>query len=112
MSFLSRKTQVSAGVSLILNGIPQSTSSFQSVEKIETVRHNYKGFTKRDVKKAVLARKAQAMVGSPSERHFAELVSENSIPVTCSDLTNARAIFGPDLSGVQGKTVRQKPDRV
>ena len=35
-----------------------------------------------------------------------------TIPVTCSDLTNARAIFGPDLSGVRGKTVRQKPDRV
>ena len=40
----------------------------QSVDKVETVRENYEGFTKRDVKKALLARKAQAMVGSPSER--------------------------------------------
>ena len=89
----------------------------QSVGKIETVRDNYKGFTRQDVKRAMLACKAQAMVGGPSERHFAELVSKNctvlkSIPVTCSDLTNARTIFGPDLSGVRGKTVRQKPDRV
>ena len=70
----------------------------QSVGKVETVRDNHEGFTKRDVKKAVLACKAQAMVGSPSERHFAELVSKKcnalkTIPVTCSDLTNARAIF-------------------
>ena len=49
----------------------------QSVAKVETVRGNCEGFTEQDVKKAVLARKAQAKVGSPSERHFAELVSEN-----------------------------------
>ena len=98
-------------------GSLEALALLQSVGKVETVRDNYKGFTKQDVKKAVLAHKAQAMVGSPSERHFAELVSKNctalkTIPVTCSDLTNARAIFGPDLSGVRGKTVRQKPDRV
>ncbi len=56
-------------------------------------------------------------MGSPSERHFAELVSKNcnalkTIPVTCSDLANAGTIFGPDLSGVRGNTVRQKPDRI
>ena len=77
-------------------GSLEALALLQSVGKVETV-----------VKKAVLARKAQTMVGSPSERHFAELVSEN-----CTDLTNAHAIFGPDLSGVWGKTVRQKADRV
>ena len=85
--------------------------------KIETVRDNYKGFTRRDLKRVMLARKKQAMVGSPSERYFTELVSKKctalkSIPMTCSDLTNARTNFGPDFSGVRGKTVRQKPDRV
>jgi len=83
----------------------------QSVAKVETVRNNYEGFAKRDVKKAVLVCKAQAMVGNTSERHFAELVSKNcnalkTIPVTCSDLTKAQTILCPDLSGVRGKTVR------
>jgi len=78
---------------------------------------NYDDFTKRNVKKAVLACNAQAMVGSPSEHYVAELVSENcnalkTIPVTCFDLTNSRTIFNPDLSVVRGKTVRQKPDKV
>jgi len=65
----------------------------QYVAKVETVQGNYKGFTKQDVKKAMLACKAQAMVGSQSARHFADLVSNNfntlkTIPVTCSGLTN------------------------
>ncbi len=29
--------------------------------------------------------------------------------VTTSDVSNARAIFGPDLASVRGKTVRQTP---
>jgi len=39
-------------------------------------------------------------------------VSRNLIPncpVTSADITNARAIFGPDLPSVRGKTVRRTP---
>ena len=35
-----------------------------------------------------------------------------SIPVTCTDITNSHTMFGPNLSGVQGGTVRNKPVRV
>ncbi len=40
------------------------------------------------------------------------MVSRNMIancPFSKSDLTNARAIFGPDLASVQGKMVRRTP---
>ena len=30
-------------------------------------------------------------------------------PISTSDVSNARAIFGPDLPSVRGKTVRQTP---
>ena len=50
---------------------------FQSVSKVETFRGNYKGFTKNDVVKAISARKAQSIIGSPSEKEFKELVGEN-----------------------------------
>ncbi len=33
----------------------------------------------------------------------------NNCPIISSDMSNARAIFGPDLACVQGKTVRKKP---
>ena len=35
-----------------------------------------------------------------------------NIPVTSTDITNVHTIFGPHLSGVQGKTARKKPERV
>ena len=58
-------------------GFLAALALLQSVAKAEMVCGLCEGFTKRKVNKAVLARKAQVMVGSPSERHFAELVSEN-----------------------------------
>ncbi len=58
--------------------------------------------------KAKEARRAQAMMGNPSEEDYKGMVSHNLIPncpVTCSDIANTKAIFGPDLSSVRGKTV-------
>jgi len=40
------------------------------------------------------------------------MVSSNMIencPISTSDVSNARAIFGPDLPSVRGKTVRRTP---
>ena len=90
---------------------------FQYVYKVETSRVNYEVFTKKDLVTSILDCKSQAMIGSPSEKYFKELVSEiftalKSIPVTCTDITNAHTIFGTDLSGVWGGGVRQNPERV
>ena len=98
-------------------GSQEALAPLQSVSKLDTVRENYEGFTKKDVGKHIFDRRAPAMIGSPSEKYFKELVSENynalkSIPLTCTDIDNAHTIFGPGLSGVWGETVRQKPTRV
>ena len=85
-------------------------------QMVETVRGNVEGFTKRELAKANLARKAQAVLASPSETEFMKMVSNNTgvknIPIVPSDLTRARIIFGPDRPNVAGKTVRKKPARV
>ena len=57
------------------------------------------------------------MIESQPGKYFKELVSKNctalkSIHVTCTDITNTHTIFGPNLSGVRGKTVIQNPARV
>ncbi len=47
--------------------------------------------------------KAQAMMGNPSKKDYKTVVSNNLIPecpITSADITNARAIFGPDLPSV------------
>ena len=82
---------------------------------IQTVRDNFEHFTKEEIEKAVKARKLQGRVGYPADAKFANLVSSNSLkhsPVTASDAANAHTMFGPNLEGLRGKTVRQRPRRV
>ena len=74
------------------------------------MRGNMDCFTKREVKDACAARKAQAMLGNPTNCKFLGMVHNNMItscPVTPTTVTNAHNIFGPDLTGVRGRTVRE-----
>ena len=67
-----------------------------------------KGLTIREVKKYVLARKAQARVGTPMEADFIEMVSKGTLTncsVTLVDIANTRHVFGPDLPGIKSNTV-------
>ena len=79
---------------------------------MQTVRGNYEGYTKREVVRAKEARQGQALLGNPSEKDYQGMVSSNmkkNCPISTSDVSNARAIFGPDLASVRGKTVRRTP---
>jgi hypothetical protein len=52
------------------------------------------------------------MIGNPSKGDYRGLVRSNMIsncPIASTNITNAHAIFGPDLASVQGKTVRWTP---
>ena len=83
--------------------------------QLDTVRGNFEGFTKKEVLRAKRARELQTMVGAPSEKDYYGMVSNNMLdncPVHRHDVTNARKIYGPDMAGVRGKTVRKKPDPV
>ncbi len=82
---------------------------------VNTVADNYEGYTKREVLKAHEARRLQRMIGCPSDRDFTGMVRERLLancPVATSDVQNAHTIFGPDLAGLRGKTVRRKPEHV
>ena len=86
-----------------------------AVVMFQTVRANLKGLTSSEVRKAVLARKAQARVGTPTEAEIIEMVRKGTLTncqVTPVDISNARHVFGPDLPGIKSKTVRRKPARV
>jgi hypothetical protein len=82
---------------------------------IQTVCGNYEGYTKREVTQAKEARRAQAMMGNPSEKDYKGMVSNNLIancPISSKDISNARTIFGPDLASIRGKTVQRAPEPV
>jgi hypothetical protein len=82
---------------------------------IQTVCQQYKGFTKREVQDAIVACKAQAMIGHPTNAQFLEMVRNNTIkncPIKPEHCTNACSIFGPSIAGVRRKTIRRKPEGV
>jgi hypothetical protein len=82
---------------------------------IQTVRGNMEGYTQREVEDTRTAREAQAVLGHPTDRNFLGMVRSGMIlycPVTPSAVQNANRIFGPDLSGVRGRTVRRPPESV
>ncbi len=67
---------------------------------VNTVRKNFEGFTKHEIKMAQEARRLQGMIGNPADREFTGKVHEKLIancPVTLQDVQNANQIFGPDL---------------
>ncbi len=82
---------------------------------VNTVRGNFKGYTRHGIKKAQEARKLQGMIGNPTKQEFVGKVWEKLItncPVTVQDVHNANQFFGPDLANLRGKTTRTKPELV
>jgi len=97
------------------NGMPSAKfSKKDGMQFIQTIRDNCEGYTKKEVEKAQLARKASALLGSPSDRDLKYLVSTqlNDCPITVHDVTRANSIYGPDLKALRGKTVRNAPEHV
>ena len=93
----------------------RKTHDLEGLACVQTMRENFEGFTKRELKRAILARQKQQQVGIPSEAEFARMVSGNHVKnatFTVQDISNARAIYGPLLENTRGKTVRRKPERV
>jgi hypothetical protein len=79
---------------------------------VQMIRENCVGYTKCEVLKAKEARQVQGMIGNPSKGDYKAMVRGNVIcnrPIAPEDITNARAIFGPNLASIRGKTVRRTP---
>ena len=85
---------------------------------VQTVRKRFEWFTRKEVKKSILARKLQAMLGHPSDQELTQMVSRLSLwksPKSCvtpTAITHARTIFGKNCAGLRRKSVRVKPARV
>eukprot|EP00804_Cyclotella_cryptica_P005871 CCRYP_000147-RA/>CCRYP_000147-RA protein AED:0.12 eAED:0.13 QI:0/0/0/1/0/0/3/0/1214 len=92
-----------------------TTSTKREEMHVQTVQQNFEGFSREQVLRAIKARKLQAMLGSPTRADFEGMVCGKLIadcPVDVVDLKNAHTIFGPDLAGIWGRTVRRRPERV
>eukprot|EP00804_Cyclotella_cryptica_P023700 CCRYP_019316-RA/>CCRYP_019316-RA protein AED:0.38 eAED:0.25 QI:0/0/0/1/0/0/2/0/908 len=82
---------------------------------VPTLRERFAGYSRRDILGAIRARKLQSMIGGPGLADYEGMVREKMIddcPIDHNDLKNAHNIFGPDLAGIRGRTVRRKPEHV
>jgi len=79
---------------------------------LTSVDDNKAKFQRREVLGAEQARDLLRKLGYPSERDMMKMISHGGIlnsPVTTKDVRVARAIFGPDLATLKGKTKRIPP---
>ena len=54
-----------------------------------------------------MARVLQRRIGHPPEERYKDIVSQTTkCPVSVTDITNARVIFGPNRAGLRGRTTR------
>ena len=82
---------------------------------VNTVEGNKANYTRTDVLRAECARELQSKLNHPSDKDFIDIVNDNSLracPVTKRDIVAARAIHGPCVESLQGKTVRRPPHKV
>ncbi len=66
-------------------------------------------------KKHEKACEAQGMLGHPTDHNFLGMVRGSMIsncPVTTNTVKNAQHMFGPDLAGIRGRTVRRPTEYV
>jgi hypothetical protein len=101
-----------AAMILLQRGAESYEGGEDTTMLLQTVQGNYKGYTKQEVLKAKEAQQGQALIRSPSKKDYWGMASSNLIlncPFLMTDITNVRAIFGPDLASVRGKTVWRMP---
>jgi hypothetical protein len=78
---------------------------------LETVQKNMEGYTKREIEKAELSRTVQQRIGHPTSEYLKQIVSQRSlknVPISSTDVANARSMFGPSVAGAKGWTSRRK----
>ena len=78
---------------------------------LETAKKNMEGYTKKEIEKAELSRTVQRRIGHPTSKHLKQIVSQRSlknIPISTTDVANAKAILGPSVAGAKGWTSRKR----
>ena len=85
----------------------------KSTTFVQTVEDNMMGFTNNQQLRAKEARKAYHILFAPSMRSLKGVMRQNlfdNMPITSEDIRIA--IYRPDISTLEGKSTRPKPDQV
>eukprot|EP00957_Ditylum_brightwellii_P154228 11737031-Ditylum_brightwellii.AAC.1 len=87
----------------------------EALALIQTVHNFFGKFTERQVNQTITARNLQARMAHSTDESFKQIINGKTLdncPIVASDIVNARTMFGPNHPGLQGKTVRQRPEQI
>ena len=82
---------------------------------LQTVRCNFEGWTKREIKETKLARALQFGVGNMCGAKLKQMMSVKglkNVPIHPEHVTNTTRIFDPNTAALKGKTVRRPSQRM
>jgi hypothetical protein len=91
------------------------TGMRNKISMIETVEENKLPYTEHQFQRAKKAQELYHALGTPSLKDFKAIIQTNAIrnnPITLEDIKIAESIFGLDIGGLKGKSVRTKPTPV
>ena len=86
------------------------SNMIEGLNNLKNVGGNNKGISKSQYKRAPVARKIYHIVGAPDLQILRMIIIQNIInnfPVTVGDIEIVEKIFGPYVSTLKGKTMRQ-----
>ncbi len=82
LPFINLESSGGAAIMLLLQE-QQAGETMETVDGtllVQTVQENFKGYTKREILRAKEARRAQAMIRSPSEKDYKGMVHNKELP--------------------------------
>ena len=94
------------------NGLFYHDTTNRDIVMVTTVEENMEKYSDRQYRRAIAARELYTKIGCPSTNDFIALIGNGLIincPVTEADVKIANDIFGPNVHGLKGKTVRRAP---
>ena len=81
----------------------------QAQVHVNTMADNKSSYSNTAYIHALAARKLQIKIGNPTAQEFIKIASRNLLlncPINRDDIRAGEDIFGPDVGGLKGKTVR------
>ena len=104
--------EVESGLYLLSSNKSSNNKKVSAYSYLTLVRANKDDFTNRQVKRADTARLFRKHLGYPGYRKYFKLLESNyfrNCPVTVDDAKRALHIYGPDIEGLKGNSVRKRP---
>jgi hypothetical protein len=107
--------EVESGLYLLSSSDKFTKQKVSAYSYLTLVKANKSNFSKRELRRADIAREFRRRLDYPGYRKYFKLLESNyfrDCPITVEDGKRALHIYGPDVESLKGKTVRRTPEAI